>query len=136
MKRLAIAATLFAAAAGLSLHGQTIDLTANIPFEFQVGQQRMPAGEYSVHHTGRVLMLRNTNAPRLATTLFTAGASRPHPPATGVLEFNRYGETYFLSKIWTPNSTSGAALLRTAREKELARNIGIVQRAGIPLQHK
>jgi len=36
------------------------------------------------------------------------------------LEFTRYGNTYFLSKVWNPNSRDCYSVPKTLREKELA----------------
>jgi hypothetical protein len=45
MKRLHFALGLFAVLAALGLHAQSTLLLANIPFDFQVGNSLMPAGE-------------------------------------------------------------------------------------------
>jgi hypothetical protein len=40
----------------------------------------------------------------------------------GRLVFKKYGDTYFLSEIWSPDRTQGSALLKTKTEREMARN--------------
>ena len=44
--------------------------------------------------------------------------------ASGTLLFNRYGSTYYLSKVWPAGSKEAQATPKTAREKELAQQIG------------
>ena len=46
MKRLILAAGLFAATLTASLHAQTMDMKANIPFDFRIGNAAFPSGEY------------------------------------------------------------------------------------------
>jgi hypothetical protein len=55
MKRLILAAGLFAATLTASLHAQTMDMKANIPFDFRIGNAAFPSGEYSVRNSGGVL---------------------------------------------------------------------------------
>jgi hypothetical protein len=116
---------------------QTIDLTANVPFEFRMDNGVMPAGEYTVQYANHVLLLKSTQAPRIARMSLTASALRMNPAHLAELQFKRYGETYFLSEVWTSEGRSGAALFPTRLEKELAsRSRGDVQRAVIALNHK
>lgn len=125
MKRLHFMIGLFAALIGLSLNAQTTTLLrANIPFDFQFGESVLPAGEYVIHYSygqRTVIMQEQKEHGRSAAVMLNT-VSRDRPPETGVLEFNRYGETYFFSKLWTPLSADGGAVFKTAREKELARN--------------
>ena len=50
MKRLILAAGLFAATLTASLHAQTMNMQASIPFDFQIGSTVLPSGEYSIRH--------------------------------------------------------------------------------------
>jgi len=136
MKRLHFAAGLFAALAYSSLYAQTVDLRANIPFDFQLGDTLMPAGEYRVQGSNGVLLMRGDGGQYKAKVFLTIPASRPDTPAKGMLQFNRYGESYFLSKIWSPDSREGRALLTSQREKEIASRAGPVQTEGITLARK
>lgn len=137
MKRFAFAALLFAAFTSMLVQGQTVDLRANIPFEFRVGQAELPAGEYVIHHqSSGMLILRETSGRHAAMVGFTVGEFRPALLQRGELEFNRYGETYFLAKIWAPGSQTGVSLPKSPRERELTRELGLAQRTGIALQRK
>ena len=137
MKRFAFAAVLVAAIMSTLAQAQTVDLRANIPFEFRVGQTQMPAGEYLIHHqAGGVFILRDVSGRHAVFSPFTVGETRPVALETGQLEFNRYGETYFLAKLWHPASRDGVALPQSRRETELARQFGLAQRASIALVRK
>lgn len=119
MKRLLIATGLFAALACSGLQGQTI-MNANIPFDFQLGKSAMPAGDYQISYSPHLLMLRSTDGQHTVNIL-TLPASRSKKAETGLLQFNRYGNSYFFAGVWTANSAEGSTVPKTSREKELAR---------------
>src|SRR5438445_2208067 len=104
MTRIALVAGLFASLACFYLYAQTMDLRANIPFDFRMGEVLMPAGQYTIHSSASLLTLRSDAGRPTAATLLTLPASRRLAPTAGTLEFSRYGEEYFLAKVWTPNS--------------------------------
>ena len=136
MKQLAIAAVLVAAFVS-SVQAQSYDLRATIPFEFRVDKTLMPAGEYVIHRQAPgVFILWEERSHHAVMTSHTVGELHAGRLNSGELEFNRYGETYFLAKVWAPYSTSGIALLTSPLETELARASGVTQRASIALQRK
>jgi hypothetical protein len=125
MKRLILAAGLFAATLTVSLHAQTINMLATIPFEFQIGNTVLPPGEYSVRHSGGVLFVKQTSGAHKGGIFLTVGEDRPvGSNAASTLLFNRYGSTYYLSKVWSAESNEARATPKTPREKELASHIG------------
>ena len=101
---------------------QSVVMLANIPFEFQMGSKQMPAGDYVIHYAPHLVTLQQGHGGTAATAL-TTSTSRAKAPETGILQFNRYGDAYFLSNIWTPYSGDGASFFKSPREKELARQI-------------
>jgi hypothetical protein len=135
MKRLHFAVGLFAALACSGLQAQT-SMRANIPFEFQMGKTTFPAGDYEFKYSSHLLVVRQELGDHTTAMVVTLGASRLKPPETGIVEFNRYGGSYFLAKIWTPGSPDGGALPKTSREKELARGATPIQTEAIVLQSK
>ncbi len=136
MKRFRFAICLVAALACFNLQAQTADMRANIPFEFRLGEALLPAGDYRIHYSSnRLLTLREQNGGGSAL-MFTLPASLPRTPEKGSLIFNRYGETYFFAKIWTPFSPDGGAAFKTPREAELARNNTNVPTATVALRTK
>ena len=121
MKRLCLTVGLITAAFSMGLQAQVLDARANIPFDFWLGQQLMPAGAYSIYHmtTGAVL-IRGENRKPASAIFLGLQLSRPDQRSDGALEFTRYDNTYFLSKIWNPHSRDGCSVPKTPREKELA----------------
>ncbi len=129
MRHFAIAVGLLAASMCSHLNAQTADMTARIPFNFQVGATSMPAGNYAIHQSGGLLTLSQIGVRTIVERTFPA--SRPSASSTGMLEFHKYGDAYFLSSVWTPLYAQGRALKMGSKEKELARRIssGLVQTA-------
>ena len=104
------------------------NITANIPFEFSVGDKTLPAGQYAVariNSDGTQLRVSNreVNASRL-----TLSVQNSEPKEQSVLIFNRYGDRYFLSEVWLTGERVGRQMLRSRSEKEigleLAKNNG------------
>jgi hypothetical protein len=104
-------------------YAQQPALSVDIPFAFQAGDQKMPAGEYRVESitTGaaRFQLLRQVDGDArliVPTMAVLSKAENPDPR----LIFHRYGQTYFLSQIWS-GGTLGRELFESNREKEMAR---------------
>jgi hypothetical protein len=130
MKPLQIAVGLLATVAFCSLYAQTIDARANIPFEFRVGEKLMPAGEYLIHHDAGLLTLQGRGGSHAGAVVITYPTDRPTDlqPEKSVVQFNRYGDVYYLGKISIRGSDIARAVMRTPREKELARRSSPGQR--------
>ena len=136
MKRLAFGVGLLTVLTSTTVPAQSLDLRANIPFEFRAGETRLPAGEYLIQQTSGVLLVKEQGGQHKAAMLFTAPEFRLDPLRTGEVEFNRYGDTYFLAKIWLPGDRQGRAAIRSPQEKELTSQAGVIRKVGIPLQRK
>jgi hypothetical protein len=114
--------SLFVTLAVGSVYAQSdLRLKMNIPFEFSVGDEALPAGEYTVRPIFRgVLMIQNADGS--ATKVFsTIGARARKTPYESSLVFHRYGDEYFLSKIWTIGNDTGHELFKSRAEKEIIR---------------
>jgi hypothetical protein len=127
-------AGLFLALVCASLHAQTMDLRATIPFAFRAGETMMPAGEYTIRHSASTLVLHKEGGGP-SVLLLTNAASRPNPPADSRLDFSRYGERYFLSKLWIQGSQAGREILKSRAEKEFARQT-LRESVGIALRRQ
>ena len=89
----------------------------------------MPAGQYVIHHSDCVLTVRERSGGNTTVIHLTQPTIRRDTPKTGQLVFNRYGDNYFLSQIWSPYSKDGRSLMESSREKEVAMNGGHVYTA-------
>lgn len=96
-------------------------LKVSIPFAFTVGRTEMPAGQYlTVRETSATIRLRNRENSKSVSTLVFGGESRRSiPPAQ--LVFHRYGDKYFLVKIWDGSSEVAVQLPRSKAERDAVR---------------
>jgi hypothetical protein len=136
MKRFAIAMGLLASITSCPLLAQTITLKGNVPFDFHMGKVDMPAGEYTVHQSGSLVTVRTAQGRHVSAMYLTLPTPAPAGRADGALVFNRYGDDYFLTKIWVPNSTEGRILPTSSREKELISRAATIQTASTKLDRK
>jgi hypothetical protein len=104
-----------------SAYAQTAALKANIPFNFIVAGNTLPAGEYTIQSlsvNARVLTIRG--ADNSANMVMANSCESARPSDNTKLVFHRYGDRYFLSQIWTAGNSSGAELPQSPRETEVA----------------
>lgn len=134
MNRTICANLLLVAASCWGLNAQTMQLRAKIPFQFHVGKEVMPAGEYEVTQRNEILMVRKTDGRVSGVMSLTLGEVLPKPPVGGVLVFNKYGDTCFLSTVRSPYSSVARILPKTRTEAEFARAANErVETARVPL---
>lgn len=101
-----------------SLQAQQYRITTKVPFAFAVGDRTCPAGAYDVqaYSFSNFEMLHNQNGK---CSLFMSGRRVLSEPAGRPrLVFRRYGQSYFLSKVWNGKGT-GSTLPVSTREKHL-----------------
>ena len=120
MQCITLAAGLFSALACFSLQAQNLDSRVNVPFDFHMGKSTLPAGQYIVQHAGPAVILKGIDGKHVSRMSLVTAASHKTAAERTTLEFNRYGESYFLESIWAPYSTDGVMLPKTKQEKELA----------------
>ena len=130
-------------AAGVSAQAQSLQykLTANIPFEFKVADQKLPAGKYAIRRGlessgDMVVQVRSVEGSAI-TSRVSIPVMTYKPKSRGTLVFHRYGEQYFLSEVWPAGTTTGRAFLKTHAERELERNaqnnvVGAVRKSPKP----
>ena len=97
----------------------------NIPFSFVIGQEILPAGEYTFapnkndsHNVW--LMERQDGAKRALFITMPMRSTETQEEAK--LIFHKYGDHYFLSEIWMPGGNSGRKLRVSRAERELVKN--------------
>jgi hypothetical protein len=99
-------------------------LNATIPFDFIVGKTTLPAGQYTVSAANdghRALVVRSEDAKSTAIAL-TMGVRDKSAKNQPRLEFIRYGNKYFLSKVWRGYDNEGRSLHKSSLEREIAMN--------------
>jgi hypothetical protein len=118
--------TLFAAAVlTLPLCAQVI-LRADIPFEFRVGTNILQAGRYDVrlsfNHMQGLLNLACHACEGNVSVGTNNVTAENHAGSAGKLVFEKYGDQYFLSSVWSPGGGEASALPKSKTEREIARN--------------
>ena len=82
--------------------------TADIPFDFIVGDSHMPAGQYVVKSNPHTMRLTVTNKEtRQNAFLFTRNVEKLAPNEKTVLVFQRDGDRHVLHQIWGETETHG-----------------------------
>ncbi|MBI4891409.1 MAG: hypothetical protein HY821_12350 [Acidobacteria bacterium] len=100
-----------------SAQGPTYVVRADIPFDFQVGQQKLPAGEYRIQPFNLGAIAVSSVLPRTqhaTSTVFPAGGGKIAEETR--LIFERYGDRYFLKQVWRAGTNTGAELPKTKDE--------------------
>jgi hypothetical protein len=103
-------------------YAQRPSLVVNIPFAFHAGDKTLPAGEYRVESvaTGEGILHRIQCTDRHGLAIVPSLAVEPKSgPSEARLIFHRYGDSYFLSEIWT-GEREGRQLFESKGEKEAA----------------
>src|SRR6185295_17261122 len=137
MKRLILAAGLVAATLTASLHAQTMNMQASIPFDFRIGNTVLPSGDYVIRNSGGVMFVSQVGGGHKSGNFLTVGEDHPNTSAAdGTLLFARYGEAYYLSKVWVRGDQTARKLPTTSRERELASHIGLSGTASASLRTK
>lgn len=115
---------LLAGSAGAQEPGTRI--RASIPFDFVVRGKTMPAGEYDVTRVMDepiTLLLRNVHDKHDEIVFNTDSVEARSIPSRGELIFNRYGDTYFLSEVFTAGEQTGEELNASHKEREMKRDM-------------
>jgi hypothetical protein len=97
-------------------------LVINIPFDFVAGNTTLPAGEYAIKVSApeRTLLLIDRQDAAASAFMNTDPVATSEIQTESKLIFNRYGDRYFLSQVWTAGNSRGRQLRKSAREKEMA----------------
>jgi hypothetical protein len=118
--------TAVSAMAVVSANGQSIRVSAQVPFDFVVGSKTLPAGEYTVNsitENGLAMQIRNVDGSESAIRLTNSIATKPNNSKTRLV-FHRYGQTYFLAEVWREGDSDGRQLLQSKQERSMKQELG------------
>ena len=104
-------------------------VSANIPFDFTVGNKEFKAGKYSVDrlsvsHTSDTLIIRSADNREAAN--FNVNRVSGKGESQARLVFRRYGNQYFLAQIFDGQDREGYGLLKSKAEREAAKKRDII----------
>ena len=128
------ALTIFAGKASAQIDG---DLDAEIPFQFHVGTRDLPAGKYRIHlDEASLRIMEITSADGSASALFQVQESDANAaPVKSEMIFNKYGDDYFLSKLYDEGNPSGSKVIESRYEKQISRG-AVVAQEHVPVHHR
>jgi hypothetical protein len=92
------------------------------PFAFEVENNKLPAGEYTVLVQGGWLQIQGKDGKSRAHALTMPVVSRGEKAvAKSHVVFHNYQGRYFLAEIWASGQEKGRELLETREEQQLAK---------------
>ena len=113
-----IGLALASAAVASGQSGQQV--TAQIPFEFNVADQTLSSGQYQVNRAtsaGDVLEIRSTAGKGRTMRLTSPVIANSRQDNKARLVFHRYGSTYFLSQVWLAGRSTGREFAKSKQER-------------------
>jgi hypothetical protein len=119
-------------------HAQLIgNLEANIPFQFHAGDAKLPAGKYFIHalNNSDLSMMEITSADGSTSAIFEVHNTESNSvPAKSELIFNKYGNRYFLAKLFDEGNPDGSTVGESHYEK-IVSQANVEAQAHVPALH-
>lgn len=102
-------------------------IKVNIPFDFSVGEKKLPAGTYSVGRVAQdygdsVIAIAGDDGRPTAIRL-SISAQRSHASDRTTLVFRHYGDQYFLFQVWPAGATTGRQFPKSRSQREIERKL-------------
>jgi hypothetical protein len=92
------------------------NLEVDIPFQFHAGNAKLPPGKYTLHllENTDLTVMEITSVDNSTSALFEVGRTRDSStPAKSELIFNKYGNRYFLAKVFDEGNPAGSQVLES-----------------------
>jgi hypothetical protein len=107
----------------IKAHAQIIgDLEVTIPFQFHAGDAKLPAGKYiirAVDNSDLTIMEISSEDGSTSALFDVHDAEANSAPAKSELIFNKYGNRYFLAKLYDEGNPNGSAVNVSRYEKKV-----------------
>ena len=104
-------------------HAQIVgSIEVNIPFQFHAGNAKLPPGNYIIRvlDSSEPTVMEISSDDGSTSALFEVqGTEANSTPAKSELIFNKYGNRYFLAKVFDEGNPSGSALAKSSYEKRV-----------------
>ena len=126
--RAALTCGLLAAVAAATAYAQMpgTTLRTRIPFDFSIRGKILPAGDYEIKRINDepdVLVISSIDDRHEKAIFHTEPVEARKIPSKGEVEFHRYGDSYFLSEIFTGGEQTGRELRLSRQERDLKREM-------------
>lgn len=97
-------------------------MEADIPFQFHAGDAKLPAGKYVVRmlDDSDLKTMEISRADGSVAALFQVHSAEANStPRKSELIFNKYGNRYFLAKVFDEGDSNGSQLVESNYEKRV-----------------
>ena len=114
------------------------NLEADVPFQFYAGNTALPPGKYIVHvlDNADLTIMEISSADGKMSALFDVrDAEANSAPAKDELIFNKYGNRYFLEKVFNESNPNGSAVIESRYEKRIDKTTAEAQEH-VPARHQ
>jgi len=114
------------------------NLEADIPFQFHAGNTELPPGKYIIHvlDNSDLTIMEISSADGKVSALFDVrDAEAKSAPAANELVFNKYGNRYFLAKLFDESNPSGSAVIESRYETRIDKATAEAQEH-VPARHQ
>ena len=114
------------------------ELEVNIPFQFHAGNAKLPAGSYVLHmlDNSDLSTMEISSADGSISALFEVqNAEANSAPPRSELIFNKYGNRYFLTRIFDEGNPDGSKVPESQYEKRVSKAAAEAQQR-VPAHHK
>ena len=110
-------------------------IRAKIPFDFNVGNKKLPAGEYTFNRLSgfsdsRTMSVTSADA-RTRVFQSTFGTSLLTAKDKSTLIFHRYGDQYFLEQIFSGGEQEGTQVPESRSERTVRRQLAQSQQSNM-----
>jgi hypothetical protein len=119
-------------------HAQIIgNIEANIPFQFHAGDTRFPPGKYIIRvlDDSDLSVMEISSVDGSTSVLFEVEpAQASSTPGKTELIFHRYGNRYFLTKLFDEGSADGSRVVASRYEKGISQETASEEH--VPAHHR
>jgi hypothetical protein len=99
------------------------DIEVKVPFQFHAGNTKLPAGEYRIHvlDDSDLTIMEISSADGSTSALFQVeDTDADTSSAKNEVIFNKYGDRYFLAKVFEQGSSIGSQVIESRYEKTVS----------------
>jgi len=114
------------------------NLEVDIPFQFHAGNSQLPPGKYIIHalDNSDLTIMEISSADGKMSALFDVREAEANSaPARNELVFNKYGNRYFLAKLFDESNRDGSAVVESRYEKRIDKATAQAQEH-VPARHQ
>ena len=105
-------------------HAQVIGhIEVNVPFQFHAGNTKLPAGKYVLHmlDNSDLTIMEISTLDGSTSALFEVEPTQASSaPAKSELIFKKYGDRYFLAKVFDGDNPDGSRVIVSRYEKRIS----------------